>query len=107
MELENELLLFNEQRKPKRGNKTSKSQKFDWLQNLVNIGIDEVVAQDWLKVRKDKKATNTQTAFEFTVRELEKIHKKFGVSYTEAITVCVIRNWMGCRLSFFDNVNFA
>lgn len=102
---EDNILLFNDKPSKRRGRK--KSVKFDWLSNLLLVGVDETVAKDWLKVRKDKKATNTQTAFEFTLRELEKIKSKFGVTYTDAITVCVIRNWMGCRCSFFDNINFA
>lgn len=102
---EDDILLFREKPEKKRGRK--KQEKFDWLANLLLIGVDEVVAKDWLKVRKDKKATNTQTAFEFTLRELEKIKSKYGVTYTDAITVCVVRNWMGCRCSFFDNINFA
>lgn len=106
---EDDFLLFaqgKENPKPKAKKRTTKAHKFDFLANLIMIGVDEIVAKDWLQVRKDKKASNTQTALEFTIRELDKIKEKYGVSYTDALTVCVVRNWMGCRCSFFENVNF-
>lgn len=106
---EDDLLLFGQPAgKPKKKKKgSSKQASFDFVKNLVLIGVDEVVASDWVRVRNKKKATSTQTAFEFTLRELEKIKAKYGVSYNDIITVCVIRDWMGCRASFFDNINFA
>lgn len=95
---------------PKRGRKkkVEKEKKFDFLWHLINITkVSPVIAQDWMQVRKEKRAVNTQTAFNSLYNELEKITEKFGITNNDAITICVIRSWMGCRASYFENLNFA
>ena len=36
---------------------------FDFLEALVRLGVSRPVAEDWMKVRHTKRATNTETAF--------------------------------------------
>lgn len=108
---EDDFLLFLEKQqkpspKPKKRQKPA-SQKFDFLATLIEDGVDEQIARDWMAVRKAKKAVNTITAYNLLRGELDKITDRYGITDTDAITVCVCRNWMGCRLSFFDNINFT
>ena len=88
-------------------NKKRKSEKFNFEQALVDVGVNEEVARDWMAVRKQKKAANTRTAFNLLLGQLEIIRNKYKVTNNDIIMVCVCRCWMGCRASFFDNINFA
>ena len=88
-------------------NKKRKSEKFDFEQALVDVGVNDEVARDWMAVRKQKKAANTRTAFNLLLGQLEIIRNKYKVTNNDIIMVCVCRCWMGCRASFFDNINFA
>lgn len=87
--------------------KKRKTEKFDFAKALTEAGVTEQVANDWMEVRKQKKAANTRTAFNLLLGQLEIIRKKFGVTNNDIIMVCVCRCWMGCRAPFFDNINFA
>lgn len=87
--------------------KKRKTEKFDFKQALVEAGVNEEVANDWVTVRKQKKAANTRTAFNLLLGQLEIIRNKYKVTNNDIIMVCVCRCWMGCRASFFDNINFA
>ena len=87
--------------------KKRKNEKFDFTKALVEIGVNEEVANDWMTVRKQKKAANTRTAFNLLLGQLEIIRNKYKITNNDIIMVCVSRCWMGCRASFFDNINFA
>lgn len=88
--------------------KKRKSEKFDFKKALVeDANVNEEVASDWMAVRKQKKAANTRTAFNLLLGQLEIIRNKYKVTNNDIIMVCVSRCWMGCRSSFFDNINFA
>lgn len=87
--------------------KKRKSEKFDFERSLVEAGVNEEVARDWMAVRKQKKAANTRTAYNLLLGQLEIIRNKYKVTNNDIIMVCVCRCWMGCRASFFDNINFA
>lgn len=87
--------------------KKRKTEKFDFAKALTEAGVNEEVANDWMTVRKQKKAANTRTAFNLLLGQLEIIRNKYKVTNNDIIMVCVCRCWMGCRASFFDNINFA
>lgn len=87
--------------------KKRKTEKFDFKKSLTEIGVNDEVAQDWMAVRKQKKAANTRTAFNLLLGQLEIIRNKYKVTNNDIIMVCVSRCWMGCRASFFDNINFS
>lgn len=67
--------------------------QFNFLKSLLEIGIDKKIAQDWLKVRKTKRATNTETAF----KNLEIEMKKSGRDFNDIITHCVTMSWSGFK----------
>ena len=88
-------------------NKKRKSEKFNFEQALVDVGVNEEVARDWMAVRKQKKAANTRTAFNMLLGQLSKIRDKYKITNNDIIMVCVARDWRGCAASWFDNINFA
>ena len=58
---------------------------------LMEIGVPEDVANDWLAVRKAKHAPFTKTALSGLVAEAQKA----GITPAEAVMVCARRNWQG------------
>lgn len=72
---------------------------FDFKQALLDLGVDEDVANDWLAVRKKKKATNSERAFNKIKGEIE----KSGISANECITIAADRCWMGFEADWAKN----
>lgn len=66
------------------------------LQKLAALGVPDQVAQDWLSVRKAKKAPLTDTALAELVDEAGKA----GISVADAVTVCAKRSWQGFKASW-------
>lgn len=93
-------------------NKTTKdktlSQKFDFRASVIELGVRPSVVDDWLAVRKIKRAANTQTAFSILVREVEKACNLYPLATPELLVkIAADRNWMGIKCEFFRTVNFA
>jgi hypothetical protein len=60
--------------------------------------VTESVWQDWLKLRKEKKAAVTQTALDGIEREA----KKAGVSLQTALETCCQRGWTGFKATWME-----
>lgn len=65
--------------------------KFSFFNSLIDLGVDKDLVNDWLKVRKNKKATNSKTAFNGFIKQVEKTNK----SISEVLEICVINSWSG------------
>lgn len=89
-------LLNNED---KSSNKNIKDVRFDFKKSLLEIGVSPQVAEDWLKVRKAKKAANTETAFKRIQHEIQ----LSGLSADECITIAVERSWQGFKAEWVAN----
>ena len=76
-----------------------KDVRFDFKKSLLEIGVSPQVAEDWLKVRKAKKAANTETAFKRIQEEIE----LSGLSADECITIAVERSWQGFKAEWLKN----
>lgn len=76
-----------------------KDVRFDFKKSLLEIGVSLQVAEDWLKVRKTKKAANTETAFKRIQKEIE----LSGLSADECITIAVERSWQGFKAEWVAN----
>lgn len=76
-----------------------KDVRFDFKKSLLEIGVSPQVAEDWLKVRKTKKAANTETAFKRIQKEIE----LSGLSADECITIAVERSWQGFKAEWVSN----
>lgn len=91
----NQLLI----KEDKSSNKNIKDVRFDFKKSLLEIGVSPQVAEDWLKVRKAKKAANTETAFKRIQAEIE----LSGLSADECITIAVERSWQGFKAEWVAN----
>lgn len=79
----------------------TKNKSFNFKKALLDLGIDEDVVNDWLDVRKKKKATNSERAFNKIKNEII----KSGLSANECITLAADRCWMGFEAEWVKNAN--
>lgn len=80
--------------------KRKEEDKFSFKQSLLDLGVKENIADDWLIVRKNKKASNTETAFNAIKKQIE----LSNVDANECITLAVERSWCGFKAEWFKNV---
>ena len=81
--------------------KETKSKRFNFKNELIALGVDESIASDWLKVRKNKKATNSKTAFEGLVTQFQ----KSGLSANECVRIATERSWSGFNVNWIKDNN--
>jgi len=84
-----------ELKKVKNNNKTDTP-----LAMLMSMGVDEQLAKDWLKTRKEKKLAPTQTAFNSVEREA----KKAGISFNDAVAIAAEEGWGGFKVKWLENI---
>lgn len=89
------------QDEPAKQEKAKKEKSTFNAQDLIDMGVDEQHAKDWIEVRKRKKAAMTMTALSGVIREA----KKAGVTLAEAIRVCAEKSWQGFEASWLSNLN--
>jgi len=78
-----------------------KEQKFSFKKSLIDFGFDEKLVNEWLQVRKNKKATNTETAFVKFISEVEKIEK---VPINEILGLIIEKSWAGFKADWYYNL---
>jgi hypothetical protein len=71
---------------------------------LIALGIEENIADDWLKIRKAKKASDSETAFKQLQTAIRSIQSQNGITANDIIKICVTNGWYGCKASYFLNI---
>ena len=74
--------------------------KFSFFNAMINYGFDKKLVNDWLLVRKNKRATNTETAFNNFINEIE----KRSCNYNEMLSIAVANSWSGFKHEWIDNL---
>jgi len=69
----------------------AKTPKFNFKSELLNLGVSEQTAKDWLEVRRKKKAANTQTAFNRLVKQIN----ISGLTAQQAAEMAAAKSWSG------------
>lgn len=67
---------------------------------MKELGVSDEVAREWIRVRKDRKATNTKIAFERIKAEIA----KSGRSADECIRTAVEKSWRGFQADWMPRV---
>lgn len=75
--------------------------KFNFKQELLNLGVDKDVLNDWLDVRKKKKAANTKTALNGFLTEVTKAN----IAVADAIKISAENSWSGFKASWYGNLS--
>ncbi len=91
----------NKDNKENKENKENKKEaSFDFLKSIIDLGVEEQVAKDWMVVRKKGKgAANTLTAFNRIKKEIEKC----SGTPNECITLVAERGWVGFLAEYYNN----
>jgi len=74
--------------------------KFNFKNSLLNLVENEVLVNDYLVLRRSKKASLSQTFFESLKSECD--NNNYPIS--EALKVCIERNWAGFKYSWIENI---
>jgi len=82
----------------KEKNVNNKKEIFNFRKEMIDFGFNETLVVDWLKVRKTKKATNTQTALNGFINEI----KKCDLPKNDILKICIERSWSGFKSSWFE-----
>lgn len=75
--------------------------KYNFKKSLLDLGVSDNVAEDWLIVRKQKKAANTETAFNAIKKQIE----ISGLTANDCIKIAVEKSWQGFRSEWITNSN--
>lgn len=70
--------------------------RVNWVKKLIELGVEESHAKDWLAVRRAKKAQMTETALEGVQREAAIA----GITLGAAVKICAESSWQGFKASW-------
>ncbi len=72
---------------------------FNFKNELLSLGVDKDILNDWMKVRKNKNATNTESAFRLLVSQIS----KSGLTIDQGIRFANSENWGAFKLTWYQN----
>lgn len=84
--------------KQEQDQKTSSAPRRNWLTELIELGVNEKHARDWLEVRRGKKAKMTDTVLDGIQREARRANVSFG----EAIRISAESGWQGFKADWLS-----
>ena len=71
------------------------------LDLLLKAGVSEELAIEFIQLRKNKRALITPTVINGIAKEADKA----GITISEAITHCIVKNWQSFNASWYVNTN--
>lgn len=80
-----------------------KPEKFVFKKALFDFGADANLIDEWLIVRKNKKASNTETAFNGLLSQVD----KSGLDVNTVLKICIDNSWSGFKSSWIQNINIS
>jgi len=72
---------------------------FNFKKEFLNLGVDEKILNDWLKVRKEKKGSNTETSFNKIKKEIEKTN----LTANDCIKIAAENSWKGFQADWIKD----
>lgn len=88
--------------KKEKGCAEKERKPFDFYRSLLDSGVSEPVAKDWMLVRRKTKAVDSETAFKQVKAEFDKAALS-GVTPDECIALAVCKSWRGFSFSWYVN----
>ena len=82
---------------------TAKPAKFSFANELKKLGADNQMINDWMLVRKNKKASNSETSFKNFMTQVE----KSKLPLNTILEICIVRDWKGFNASWLSNINLS
>lgn len=74
---------------------------FSFYNSLLKLGASKNLVSEWLKVRKNKKATNSETAFKSFKKQLETSKQPID----KVLELCVVNSWSGFKADWYKEVD--
>ena len=74
--------------------------KIDFVAALVALGVDAQTARDWADIRKSKGARNTQSEYDYVVREILNACERYELTAQECVAFAAGNSWRGFRASW-------
>ena len=90
-----------EEEETKKNKVASLQKSFSFKNELLNLNFNEQLVDEWLSIRKAKKAKNTETALKAFIREV----KKANIPANDILQICVERSWSGFDATWLNNLN--
>lgn len=100
--INNKELNINNKTQEESTEKNPPPPSFNFKSELLFLGVTEQTASDFMTVRKQKKATNTQTAFSKIKAEVNKAVAD-GVTAEDCIKMAVENSWQGFSYEWYLN----
>ena len=66
----------------------------------MDYGFDKKLVDDWLLVRKNKKATNSETAYSQFILEVEKTIASYPLKINDLLRHIVAKSWSGYKANW-------
>ena len=77
--------------------------EFSFEKSLLNYGFEKQLVSDWLKVRKTKRGTNTQTAFDDFLKTIQELEST-GREKNDILRIMVKKSWVGLEVKWIENL---
>jgi hypothetical protein len=100
-ETTNERPTSDQQTTTNKNEKNEKNNKYSFLASLLEHGFDEKLSLEWMEVRKQLKAVNTETAFNSFITQVQ----KHGGDRNQILRKCVERSWKGFNANWLEKEN--
>lgn len=88
----------------RREEEIKKHNKFDFKKSLLSFGFNSDLVNEWLKIRKSKKLTNSEVAYKDFIKNIE----LNGNDKNYILEQCVIKSWGGFKSDWLvkqNNIN--
>ena len=83
----------------------SASPAFDFKKAVMEMGVTQQHADDWMAVRKAKRMTNTKTAFERLQGQIEKACRQYDITPDACVAYAASKDWGGFDAGWEDVKN--
>jgi len=95
-----EVILKEEKSKVKKSKEENIVEKFDYKKTLLKFVENEILVNDYMALRKLKKAPITETAFNLLKNECD----KNNFSLERALEISIQQNWQGFKVDWVNNL---
>lgn len=100
------VLLKKETKEDSLLKKTKEKKIFNFKKSLIEVGFEKKLVDDWLAVRKTKKATNTETAFKRTIPRILAVR----ADKNEVLRLMIEKSWASYKTHWYykeNNIPYA
>lgn len=78
---------------------------FNFRKALIQENFDPKLVEDWIQVRKTKRAANTETAFKIFLNQILQAERLKGIDRNDLLELTVSRSWQTFKLEYLENLN--